>query len=199
MVRKAYTPTTSSRPTRFPLHHVITEAEAFAALRDEVQAFRAENQAFRDENQLLRERLAALENERTGTQNPTPPPAPTPPAPAPPFKEPKIAEPPTFDGKASEFPSFLQQCKVYIRMKPITFREHDDESRVAFILSLLRGTSAEWGQAVLESNSPLLTNYDAFLERLTILYQNRERRTQLKDKLLRLKQTGPASAFCRIH
>ena len=99
----------------------MTEAQAFAALRDEVQAFRAENQAFRDENQLLRERLAALENERTGTQTPTPPPAPTPPAPAPPFKEPKIAEPPTFDGKALEFPSFLQQCKLYIRMKPITF------------------------------------------------------------------------------
>jgi len=41
----------------------------------------------------------------------------------------------------------------------------------------------------------LLTDYEAFLERLTSLYQNKERRTQLKDKLARLKQTGSASAF----
>ena len=157
----------------------MTEAEAFAALRDENQTFRVENQAFRDENQLLRERLAALEEE-SRTHDPSPLPVPTPPAPAPPsvpIKEPKLADPPTFDGKASEFPSFLQQCKLYIRMKPVTFREDDDESRVAFFISHLRGTPAEWGQALLESNSPLLTDYDAFLEELTFLYQNRERRT----------------------
>jgi len=123
MMRKAPVPGLScSHSTCFPLHHVITEAEAFAALRDEVQAFRAENQAFRDENQLLRERLAAVEDQRTGMQNPTPSPAPTLLALAPPlFKEPKITEPPTFNGKASEYLSFLQQCKLYIRMKPITF------------------------------------------------------------------------------
>ena len=52
----------------------MTKAEAFAALRDEIQTFRDENQllrerlaalhdevqAFRDENHLLRERLPAL-------------------------------------------------------------------------------------------------------------------------------------------
>ena len=146
----------------------MTEAEAFAALRDE-------NQAFRDENQLLHEHLAVLEDERSRTQNPTPPPPPIPTPPPAPFKEPKIGEPPTFDGKASEFPSFLDQCKLYNRMKPFTFREHDDESRVAFIISHLRGVPAEWGQALLESNSLLLTDYDAFLERLVSLYQNKER------------------------
>jgi len=108
----------------------MTEAEAFAALYDE--------------NHLLRKRLAALEEE-SRTQNSTPsPPAPTPStAIVPPFKEPKIGEPSTFDGKASEFPSFFQQCKLYIHMKPITFREHDDESCVAFIIFRLRGVSAE--------------------------------------------------------
>ena len=188
MVRRTNTPvSTRPRPTRFPPHHVMTEAEAFTALRDEIQAFR-------EENQLLRDRLAALEDERSRTQ-PTPPPPPIPTPPPAPFKEPKIGEPPTFDGKTSEFPSFLHQCKLYIRMKPVTFREHDDESRVAFIISRLRGVPAEWGQALFESNSPLLTDYEAFLERLVILYQNKERRTQLEDKLARLKQTGSASAF----
>ena len=60
-----------TRPNRFPLHHVMTEAEAFAALRDEIQTFR-------DENQLLRERLATLEEE-SRTHDPSPLPVPTPP------------------------------------------------------------------------------------------------------------------------
>ena len=53
-------PSSRSRPTRFPLHHIMTEAEAFAALRDKVQAFR-------DENQLLCKRITALEDERSRT------------------------------------------------------------------------------------------------------------------------------------
>ena len=80
-------------------------------------------------------------------------------------------------------------------MKPITFKERNDESCVAFILSRLRGVSTEWGQTLLESNSPLLTDYDLFLGQLITLYQNRECRTPLEDKLARLKQTGSASAF----
>ena len=175
----------------------MTEAQALYALEEE--------------NRVLREHLAALEEDRShtfmpistpepldsSTAIPLPPPVRTPPPILPPipFEEPKIGGPPTFSGKPSEFPSFLQQCKLYIRMKPITFREHDDESRVAFIISRLRGVSAEWGQALLESNFPLLMDYDTFLERFISLYQNRERRTQLEDKLARLKQTGSASTF----
>ena len=60
-----------TRLNRFPLHHVMTEAEAFVALRDEIQTFR-------DENQLLREHLAALEEE-SRTHDPSPLPVPTPP------------------------------------------------------------------------------------------------------------------------
>ena len=38
-------------------------------------------------------------------------------------------------------------------------------------------------------------DYDTFLEQFISLYQNRERRTQLEDKLAHLKQTGSASTF----
>ena len=78
-------------------------------------------------------------------------------------------------------------------MKPITFAQ--DDARVAYVLSRLRGTPAEWGQALLEANSPLLTNYDAFLARFTSLYENKERRRQLEYKLARMEQTGSAHAF----
>jgi len=80
-------------------------------------------------------------------------------------------------------------------MKPFTFRECDNESRVAFIISSLHGVPAEWSQAIFESSSPLLTDHDTFLERLASLYQNKEPRTQLEDKLACLKQTGSALSF----
>jgi len=66
----------------------MTEAEAFVALRDEIQTFR-------NENQLLRERLAALEEE-SRTHDPSPLPVPIPPVPDLPmsFREPKIDPPP---------------------------------------------------------------------------------------------------------
>ena len=62
-----------TRPNCFLLHHVMTEAEAFAALRDEIQTFR-------DENQLPRECLATLEEE-SRTRDPSPLPVSTPPVP----------------------------------------------------------------------------------------------------------------------
>ena len=118
MVRKTYKPPprTSRYPERYPLHTAMTEAEAFAALRDELYA--------------LRNRVAAMEEERSNTPLIISIPEPLdsyigiPPAlcqsPAS-LKEPKITKPSTFDEKAPEFSTFLQQCKLYICIKPITF------------------------------------------------------------------------------
>jgi len=47
---------------------------------------------------------------------------------------------------------------------------HSDEFHVAYILSHLGG-STEWSQALLESNSPLLIDYDAFFERFPSIYE----------------------------
>jgi len=136
-------------------------------------------------NEEVQRLLARIQELEEAAQPHTPP--------VQPYKEPKIGEPPTYDGKAAEFHPFLQQCKLYVRMKPLTFSQ--DEACVAYVLSRLRGTPAEWGQALLEANSPLLTNYDAFLARFTSLYENKERRRQLEYKLARMEQTGSAHAF----
>jgi hypothetical protein len=156
-----------------------------------------------EENRRLQARIAELEAEARSrteesppTESPTPTPEPQrkPSTPPPlPLKEPKISEPPTFDGKASEFHPFLNQCKLFLRMRHITF--HNDETRVAYIISRLRGGPAEWGQALLESKSPLLVDYDGFLTRFSLIYENKERKRQLQDKLARMSQTGSAHAF----
>jgi Domain of unknown function (DUF4939) len=136
-------------------------------------------------NEEVKRLLARVQELEEAGQPPTPPVQPS--------KEPKLGEPPTYDGKAAEFHPFLQQCKLYIRMKPITFAL--DDARVAYILSRLRGTPAEWGQALLEATSPLLTDYNVFLARFTSVYENKERRRQLEYKLARMEQTGSAHTF----
>jgi Domain of unknown function (DUF4939) len=166
---------------------VMSETDAYRALEEE--------------NRLLRERLAAFEGEdrpsRTQSNSPEPIETPDPPMPMPPVhqKELKIGEPPTFDGKASEFHPFVQQATLYIEMRHLTFPKDKDKFRVAYIISRLRGGPAEWGQSLLESRSPLLTDYDAFLAKFTSIYENKERRSQLEDRFARLKQTGSASAY----
>ena len=78
-------------------------------------------------------------------------------------------------------------------MRHLMFQE--DKTRVAYILSHLRGGPSEWGLALLEAESPLLKDYKAFLARFTAIYQNPERLTQLEDKLACMEQKGSASAF----
>jgi hypothetical protein len=177
----------------------MSQSPASIQVMSETEALRA----LQEENRVLRERLAAFEDAPSRTQNnspehPHPPPHPESPEPAIPtppvyHKEPKIGEPPTFDGKASEFHPFLQQAKLYIRMRHLTFQ--NDEIRVAYVLSRLRGGPSEWGQALLESDSPLLYDYDAFLVKFSSIYENKERRAQLENRLARLKHTGSASAY----
>jgi len=178
MVRRAHiSAALRRRAPQAPFIRIMIEAEAFATLEEE--------------NRLLRERLNALKELLSRIQNDIP--LPLPPEPPLQFKEPKIGEPPMFSGKASEFHPFLAQCKVYICTKTLTFRA--DETRVAFIISGLHGGPVEWAHALLESGSPLLNDYDAFLEKLASIYGNKKRRTQLEDKLVRIQQTGTASTF----
>ena len=115
----------------------------------------------------------------------------TPPLPT--RKEPKLPEPPEFDGKPSEYATFINHCDLYFRMRPITF--DTDYVKVAYVISRCRGSPAEWGHSLLESSSPLLNNYDAFKEQLASMYADKQRRKTLRRKLATLKQTGSASKF----
>ena len=125
-------------------------------------------------------------------ENQSPFPALTPPIPVP-EKEPKIAEPPEFHGKVSEFATFICHCDLYFNLRPITFQS--DYRKVTFVISRLRGVPSEWGYSLLQSNSPLLHSYDRFKKQMESMYLDRQRKRVLRRKLTSLTQTGSASAF----
>jgi len=179
------------RPTRFPLHHVMTEAESFAALRNEVQAFR-------DENHLLRERLAALEEE-SRTHNPTPLPIPTPEPPEPfpaSFREPKIDPPPEFDGKVSEYATFLDHCEFYFDNKPSMFL-NNDKNKVSLVISRLRGRAATWAHALRRTNpaNPAFLSWFQFRALMNSLFEDTYYLEQVRHDFRALKQKGSARNF----
>ena len=140
----------------------------------------------------LRETVRRLEEEAADTSRSSrssrssTPPIPT-------RKEPKLPEPPEFDGKPSEYATFINHCDLYFRMRPVTFDE--DYIKVAYVISRCRGSPAEWGHSLIESSSPLLHDYDEFKEQLASMYADKQRRKALRQKLTTLKQTGSASKF----
>ena len=168
----------------------MTEAEAFAALRDEIQTFR-------DENQLLRERLAALEEE-SRTHDPSPLLVPTPPIPDLPtsFREPKIDSPPEFDGKVSEYATFLDHCEFYFDNKPSMFL-NNDKNKVSLVISRLRGRAATWAHALRRTNpaNPAFLSWFQFRALMNSLFEDTYYLEQVRHDFRGLKQKGSARNF----
>ena len=109
-------------------------------------------------------------------------------------REVKIGQPACFDGKVSEYTTFMSQCQLHFTVYPDSFVH--SESKVLFIISFLSGNARSWANDILtQENHPLRRNYDAFKRALDALYLDRNLRHQARDKLSRLRQTKSAAAY----
>ncbi|XP_054845627.1 protein LDOC1-like [Eublepharis macularius] len=79
---------------------------------------------------------------------------------APPSRKCPVALPDKFGAKLANFPLFLAQCKLYMKVRQQVFP--DDQTKV-FILCLLKDHTAKWASPLLVADSPMLNNYEAFL------------------------------------
>ena len=78
------------------------------------------------------------------------------------IKEPIISLPTKFDGSRAHFRGFLIQVRLVIQMHPM--RYPIDASRVELVGSLLSGITLSWFAPLLETNSPLLHNFEEFVK-----------------------------------
>ena len=150
------------------------------------------------ENQCLREQLAVfqvqleelqsqfLPNSLSGQPSTLPSNEPEIPA----GKDPKLAEPPNFDGNPRKYITFFSLITQYLEQKPRTFS--NDHSHIAYFISYLRKESAEWATTLIAANSPLLQDYSAFL---AAIYADMDHITDLRTKLHFITQTGSARDF----
>ncbi|XP_026099788.1 protein LDOC1-like [Carassius auratus] len=78
--------------------------------------------------------------------------------------EPRLPPPAFYSGEPQLCRSFLAKCSLYISLQPSLFTT--EESKIAFIITLLTGRAASWGTTVWEQSLPCCASFQAFSEEL---------------------------------
>jgi hypothetical protein len=142
--------------------------------------------------QHLQQENVVLRDSVTHLQNQPPPPAPIPPALAMVALEPQISLPEKFDGTRLKFRGFVSQVRLIMQLHPR--RYFDDTTRVGFVGTLLTGTAAAWFAPILETSSPLLQDFNAFMAEFEAVFGDSDKARTSANKLCRLQQ-GTRSAI----
>jgi hypothetical protein len=142
--------------------------------------------------QHLQQENVVLRDSVTRLQNQPPPSAPVLPALAMVAPKPKISLPENFDGTCLKFRGFVNQVHLIMQLHPR--RYFDDTTRVGFVGTLLTGTSATWFVPILETSSPLLQDFNAFMAEFEAVFGDSDKAKTSANKLRRLQQ-GTRSAI----
>jgi hypothetical protein len=140
----------------------------------------------------LQQENAVLRDSVTRLQNQPPPLAPVPPALAMVAPEPQISLPEKFGGTHLKFRSFVSQVHLIMQLHPR--RYFDDTTRVGFVGTLLTGTAVAWFTPILETSSPLLQDFNAFMVEFETVFGDSDKARTSANKLRRLQQ-GTRSAI----
>jgi hypothetical protein len=135
--------------------------------------------------QQLQQKNAVLRDSVTRLQNQPPPPAPVLPALAMVTPKPKISLPEKFDGTRLKFQGFVSQVRLIMQLHPRHY--FDDTARVGFIGTLLTGTAAAWFAPILETSSPLLQDFNAFMAEFETMFRDSDKARTSTNKLRRLQ------------
>jgi len=109
--------------------------------------------------------------------------------------EPKFSLPEKFDGTGLKFRGFVSQVRLIMQLHPHHY--FDDTTRVGFIGTLLIGTAAAWFVPILETSSPLLQDFNAFMAEFEAVFGDSDKARTSANKLRRLQQ-GTCSAIVYV-
>ncbi len=75
-----------------------------------------------------------------------------------------VNKPPSFTGKKCDLEGFLTRAELAMESKPNQF--NNDAAKIRFLMSYMLGKPLEWVSCLRRNNSPLLTNYNDFVNEL---------------------------------
>jgi hypothetical protein len=101
--------------------------------------------------------------------------------------------PDKYDGTRANFRGFMQQVRLYLRL--YHFHYPDGFTQVAFIGTLLSGNARSWFASLLEKDSPILYNLEAFMERLTATFGDSDQERVAEKKIQNLRQGSRSAAM----
>jgi len=83
-----------------------------------------------------------------------------------------IPKPKAFSGRRNELSAFLGQINRYFKYNLDEEAAADDEFKIDIISSYLEGNAAEWFADLVKEESPLLENYENFIDALQQRYKS---------------------------
>ncbi|KAL0152007.1 hypothetical protein M9458_052725 [Cirrhinus mrigala] len=104
---------------------------------------------------------------------------------------PRLAYPDKFDGNPARCKGFLLQCSLFVSQQPALYPT--EESRIAFVCSLLTGKALDWATAVWDLNRPTFPSFEAFLRRFREVFDTPKESEAAGERILTLRQ-GKSSA-----
>lgn len=105
-----------------------------------------------------------------------------------------LNKPAEYDGKdRNGCQSFLTQCRLFILGNPHLFV--DDQMKVLFAATYLRGKAFAWLEPLLNKNDPICRDWDAFQAALIRNLGDADHERTMARKLKSLRQTNSAAAY----
>ncbi len=114
------------------------------------------------------------------------PPAPTIPDQAGRVIEPRLPPPAFYSGEPQQCRSFLAKCSLYISLQPSSFPT--EESKIAFVITLLSGRAALWGTTVWEQKLLCCASFQSFSEEIRKVFDRAASGREAARLLAELRQ-----------
>ena len=107
--------------------------------------------------------------------------------------EPNVSLPDKFDGMRSRLRGFINQICLIIRLQPQ--RYSDDFQRVGLISMLLTGQAQAWFAPLVETSSPLLTDFEEVHTDFEVTFGETNKRSATLNKLYALQRGQRATSI----
>ncbi len=107
---------------------------------------------------------------------------------------PRLAFPEKFDGSPTKCKGFLLQSSMFVNQQTMLYPT--DESRIAFMCSLLTGRALDWATAVWCEDRPTFPSFRAFIQRFKEVFKHPAEGKEAGEQLLSLRQgRSPAADY----
>ncbi|KAL0190943.1 hypothetical protein M9458_013641, partial [Cirrhinus mrigala] len=176
---------TASQKTSPPTDPATTSQIA-SEVSAQASVFTRHQQQLEHLSALTEQLVRAVQGLQAATP-PVSPPASNPPAAAAAVTaSPRLAFPEKFDGTPSKCKGFLLQCTLFVNQQPNLYPT--DESKIAFICTLLTGRALEWATTVWDLGRPAFPSFATFLQSFKAVFQPNPESSEAGERIVALKQ-----------
>ncbi|KAJ7990648.1 hypothetical protein DPEC_G00302570 [Dallia pectoralis] len=106
--------------------------------------------------------------------------------PVPPSREPRVPAPDRYSGELGLCRAFLIQCSLVFEQQPLSYPT--DRSKIAYLMSLLKGNALAWASVVWDNQSPISQSFICFTTEMGRVFDHPVRGSVAANRLLTVRQ-----------